>query len=458
MPLRGQPAPGTPAPNPWDLLRLWVPEPETWGPRASRRDVAPREPPEPTAEQLARLTNGQLRTLLEAAASSLSTDLDRLKTGDNWKKYLELAKLQQEFSDDARQQLDRAVADGMKFGDLTVAEGIKRGDLTIVAGVKLGDLSVAKGMKFGDLTVADGTKLGDLTVAEGMKRGDLTLAKGVKLGDLQVALGVKPGDLTVAEAIKRGNLTVALGVKRGDLTVAEGIKRGNLTVALGFKDAALTDAERLSGKLPDPTDGEEEKRAGADFPGKAERLSGEHPDPTGAEGAKRAGTDFPGKQQRLSSERPDPHSRELLAKIADRFKEVAENPEYKKIAAVRGFQTLRRGLREYLLPATERQAHVLSASLPVLISTLDRQRTGAGWKAFLKLDDLERLLDSENEWQPAELDRLVEILGQFEKIRLDPKYAAVARMPGFKATYEALKALVETLEEERVGSLPPPPQ
>ena len=137
MPLRGQPAPGTPAPNPWDLLRLWVPEPETWGPRASRRDVAPREPPEPTAEQLARLTNGQLRTLLEAAASSLSTDLDRLKTGDNWKKYLELAKLQQEFSDDARQQLDRAVADGMKFGDLTVAEGIKRGDLTIVAGVKL---------------------------------------------------------------------------------------------------------------------------------------------------------------------------------------------------------------------------------------------------------------------------------------------------------------------------------
>ena len=153
----------------------------------------------------------------------------------------------------------------------------------------------------------------------------------------------------------------------------------------------------------------------------------------------------------------DAASRERLAKIADRFEKVAEKPEYKKIAAVRGFQTMRRGLREHVLPPTERQAHVLSASLPILTSALDRQRTGAGWKTFLKLEELKQLLDSEDEWQPEDLDKLVEILDRFEKVRRDPQYAVIARMRGFEVTYEALNALVESLEEESVGSLPPPP-
>jgi len=421
----GAPAPGVPQPNPWDLFRLLIPEPEleagTWQPAPSRTTRTPREPPEPTAEQISRLTNDQLRTLLKVAADSLSTGLDRLKTGDGWKNHLELAKLQQEFSDDTRQQLDSTVADGMKFGNLTIAEGIKRGDLTLAAGVKRGDLSIAAGMKFGDLTVADGTKLGDLTVADGLKRGNLTLEEGVKLGDLEAVLGGKPGDMTIVEAIKRGNLTVALGVKRGDLTIAEGIKRGNLTVALGFKDSALTDAGRLSGKLPNPT---------------------------GARGFKDAAL----------TDADDRDSRERLAKIADRFEKVAAEPGYEKIAAVAGFQTLRLGLREYTLPPAERQTHVLSARLPILTSALDRQRTGAAWKEFLKLEQLKRLLGSDDDRQSKDLDTLVEILGRFEKIRRDPQYAVVSRTRGFESTCEALRALVETLEEELVGSLPPSPE
>lgn len=65
----------------------------------------------------------------------------------------------------------------------------------------------------------------------------------------------------------------------------------------------------------------------------------------------------------IGRRRPDPEKREQLAKIAKRFEEVAEKPEYKKIASIRGFVTLRRGLREYTLPPAERQAHVLSIAV-----------------------------------------------------------------------------------------------
>jgi len=147
-----------------------------------------------------------------------------------------------------------------------------------------------------------------------------------------------------------------------------------------------------------------------------------------------------------------------LAKIADRFEEVAEKPEYEKIVSIRGFQTLRRGLYEYTLPPTERQAHVLSARLPVLIAALERLRGGAAWKEFLRLEELDQLLDSDDELQSEDVDKLAEILQRFEKIRQDPQYAVVARTRGFEVTYEALKALVESLEGESVGSLPPPPQ
>ena len=437
----GAPAPGVPQPNPWDFFRLLIPDPEfeegaPW-PEPSRSAGPPPRPAEPTAEQISRLTNDQLQGLLKIAAETMSDGLDQLKTGDGWKRHFELGKLQQEFSNDTRLQPNPTVADGVKRGDLTVAEGIKIGSLIVAGGTKLGDMKVGEGVMLGDVIVAEGGKLGDLTLTEGIKRGHLTVREGVKLGDLTVALGFKHGDLTVAEgfkrgdltvaeAFKRGDLTVALGFKRGDLTVAEGFKRGDLTVALGHKRGDLTVA--FGSKQGDLTSGVGVKRG----------------DLTSVTGS-------------LAAKGPDRDSRERMAKVAGRFDEVAAKPEYTKIAAVRGFQTLRLGLREYTLPPTERQTHVLSGSLPILNSALDRQRTGTSWKAFLKLDELEPLLDSEHEWRPEELGRLAEILGRFERVRGDSQYAAIARAPGSETTYQALKALVGTLEEESVGSLPLPP-
>ena len=198
-----------------------------------------------------------------------------------------------------------------------------------------------------------------------------------------------------------------------------------------------------SGKGPDPAGAEKVKDASAAFQAEAMR-SGKGPDPAGAEKVKDASAAF--------------QAEASLAKIADRFEKVAENPEYKKITAVRGFQTLRLGLREYTLPPTDRQTHVLSARLPILTGALDRLRGGAAWKEFLKLEELEQLLESVDELQSEDRDKLVEILQRFEKIRRDPQYAVVARTRGFEVTHEALKALVESLEEEFVGSLPPPPK
>lgn len=159
----------------------------------------------------------------------------------------------------------------------------------------------------------------------------------------------------------------------------------------------------------------------------------------------------------IESWQMDPDTRERLQKISIFFLEVAAEPKYAKIAGLRGFRTVQRGLREYSLPPAERQAHVLSARLPILIDSLDGQRTGSAWKTFLKVEELGQLAGSSEAWSQGDLDSATEILGQFEKIHENPRYAVVAEMHGFEATYGALNGFVQGLGEELVGSLPLPP-
>lgn len=265
--------------DPWDLLRLAFPDPAL-DPAAGQPGPPSGgtvEPPEPTAEQIAQLTNEQLRSLLRGAADYLGAELNGLKTGQGWKKHLQLAMLQETLS-------DGAIGDAMGLG--------------------------------------------------------------------------APGSIHVG-----------------------------------------------------PSDG------------------------------------LP----------MDPDTRERLEKLSIRFLEVAAEPKYAKIAGLRGFRTLQRGLREYSLPPAERQAHVLSASLPMLINSLDRQRTGAGWKTYLRIQEIKQFAGSSEPWSQGDLVRATDILGQFEKTRANPQYAVVAEMAGFEATYDALDAFVQGLEEELVGSLPLPP-
>jgi len=75
------------------------------GSRQPATTRTPPTPPEPSSEQISRLTNVQLQKLLKMAAGSLSTGLDRVNTGDRWKKYLEMEMLQREFSDETRGQV-----------------------------------------------------------------------------------------------------------------------------------------------------------------------------------------------------------------------------------------------------------------------------------------------------------------------------------------------------------------
>jgi len=272
--------------DPWDLLRLAFPDPTSnpaggqpgsYYPSASAPPPRPADPPEPSAEQIAQLTNEQLRTLLIGATDYLDAELDGVKTGLGWKKHLQLA--------------------------------------------------------------------------------------------------------TVQEALS---------------------------------DAAIGDVVGL-----------------------------------GTTGSISAGS--------VESWQMAPDTRKRLQKISICFLEVAAEPKYSKISSLRGFRTVQRGLREYSLPPAERQAHVLSAILPILIDSLDRQRTGGAWKTFLKVEEVKQLAEAAEEWSQGDLDRATEILGQFEKIRANPQYAVVAEMPGFEATYGALNAFVQGLEEELVDSLPLPP-
>ena len=52
-------------------------------------------PPVPTAGQVARLTDDQLKMMISVALDSYSKELDGFTTGDGWKKYFQLAELKE---------------------------------------------------------------------------------------------------------------------------------------------------------------------------------------------------------------------------------------------------------------------------------------------------------------------------------------------------------------------------
>jgi len=100
-------------------------EPASDVPPPPRRDVAPPEPPVPTAAQVVGLSHDYQRALLHHAVERLDRDLSKLKTGASWKKYFELDSLKQAIAHEGRLDSDvlqqlRAIAERL---DQTGREG-----------------------------------------------------------------------------------------------------------------------------------------------------------------------------------------------------------------------------------------------------------------------------------------------------------------------------------------------
>lgn len=145
---------------------------------------------------------------------------------------------------------------------------------------------------------------------------------------------------------------------------------------------------------------------------------------------------------------PDVATRTLLADISEKFETAGKDPAYEVITQPWGFQTLLVALKEYSLPIFQRQNHVLGAKTQTLKRSLDNISTGSGWKAFLEIEALEKLLGEPLNNNPEFNKKLEKILERFDEVNQNPQYKAVAELRGFDVTRTALQQYIHTLQTE----------
>jgi hypothetical protein len=147
---------------------------------------------------------------------------------------------------------------------------------------------------------------------------------------------------------------------------------------------------------------------------------------------------------------PDASTRTLIADISQKFEAAEKDPSYEVITQPWSFQTLLVALKEYSLPAVKRQGHVLNAKAQTLKRSLDNISTGAGWKAYLEINELDKLL-GETSGDNAELTKKLEkILERFDDVSQNQQYKVVAELQGFDVTRTALQQYIHTLQMDTV--------
>ncbi len=144
----------------------------------------------------------------------------------------------------------------------------------------------------------------------------------------------------------------------------------------------------------------------------------------------------------------DAASRALFTDVSQKFQAAGKDPTYEVITKSWSFQTLQVALKEYSLTAELRQAHVLNAKAQTLKKSLDGISTGAGWKAYLEIDDLEKLLGQNSDNNPELNKKLEKILERFDDVIQNPQYKIIAELQGFDVTRSALQQYIHSLESE----------
>jgi len=143
---------------------------------------------------------------------------------------------------------------------------------------------------------------------------------------------------------------------------------------------------------------------------------------------------------------PDSAAEALVAEIAEKFEDAAKDPTYEVITKPWGFQALHVALKEYALPAAERQVHVLNARLQTLKRSLDDVSTGAGWKAYLEIDALEKIVSQQPNIDDTLIKKLEKILQHFDSVAGDSQYKVVAEVKGFASTRTALQKFINAVQ------------
>ena len=136
-----------------------------------------------------------------------------------------------------------------------------------------------------------------------------------------------------------------------------------------------------------------------------------------------------------------------LREILLKFDSVEQDPEFRTISRLWGFQTTRAVLRELQIPPVQRQRKQLTLAIELLEQELQQFETGATWKSFLKLADLNRLAEKlPDNLSRTDRQQFHTAVSAFDSVSTNPQYRMISDLLGFRQTLYLSRSLQSQLE------------
>ena len=140
-------------------------------------------------------------------------------------------------------------------------------------------------------------------------------------------------------------------------------------------------------------------------------------------------------------------ARRQLADTLERYDSAAKKPEYRIIANYWGFQSVRVGLRELLVPPIQRLRKQLGLVAELFEQELQQFETGTTWKTYLKVDDLKRIAAIPTADLSVEDRRRLELSAKaFDGVVAEPRYRMISDLLGFRLSLHVTRSYLSQLK------------
>jgi hypothetical protein len=119
---------------------------------------------------------------------------------------------------------------------------------------------------------------------------------------------------------------------------------------------------------------------------------------------------------------PDDQSRKVLSLVESRFRQVHGDPQLQAIRDMRSFQSIHNLLSEFATDPIVKTQRRLQTSVATLDDSLSRLKDSAGWKKYLRTEELRRLATQSEQLELADQQRLREIMSVYDGVEKNPAY------------------------------------
>jgi hypothetical protein len=150
--------------------------------------------------------------------------------------------------------------------------------------------------------------------------------------------------------------------------------------------------------------------------------------------------------------------RRQMAEFLKRSDTVKQNPEFRQISQLWGFQTTHVVLRELLVPPIQRLRKQLALSVELLEQDLEQFETSSRWAGHLKLNDVKRIAAVRADGiSPADRKQLQAIVSVFDSVAAEPSYRMISDLLGFRLTQYGARSYLAQLKVTAPPAPPAPP-